>query len=156
MPYLSVNKARTLDLLECGDLVFADASEDYDGVGKSVEISNIGSGLVSGLHTIAIRFPKSFLADGFKAYLQFIPSFRNHLLRLASGTKVYATQRSHLASAELKLPTVQEQIAIANILREMDAELACLEARRDKTRTLKQGMMQELLTGSIRLVGVGE
>ena len=152
MPYLGESKARTLDRLECGDLVFADASEDYDGVGKSVEISNIGSGLVSGLHTIPIRFQKSILADGFKAYLQFIPSFRNHLLRLASGTKVYATQRSHIASAELKLPPVEEQTAIATVLSDMDFELAALEARRDKTRALKQGMMQELLTGRIRLV----
>ena len=48
-------------------------------------------------------------------------------------------------------PTVQEQTAIATILSDMDAELAALEARRDKTRLLKQGMMQALLTGRIRL-----
>ena len=44
-----------------------------------------------------------------------------------------------------------EQTAIATILSDMDAEIAALEARRDKTRALKQGMMQELLTGRIRL-----
>ncbi len=49
-------------------------------------------------------------------------------------------------------PTFPEQTAIANVLSDMDAELAALEARRDKTRALKQGMMQELLTGRIRLV----
>jgi len=48
--------------------------------------------------------------------------------------------------------SVQEQTAIATILSDMDAEIAALEARRDKTRDLKQGMMQELLTGRIRLV----
>ena len=47
---------------------------------------------------------------------------------------------------------VAEQTAIATVLSDMDAELAALEARRDKTRALKQGMMQELLTGRIRLV----
>jgi len=46
----------------------------------------------------------------------------------------------------------REQTAIATVLSDMDAELAALEARRDKTRALKQGMMQELLTGRIRLV----
>lgn len=49
-------------------------------------------------------------------------------------------------------PTKQEQTAIANVLSDMDAEIAALEARRDKARALKQGMMQELLTGRIRLV----
>ena len=50
------------------------------------------------------------------------------------------------------LPPFPEQTAIATILFDMDAEIAALEARRDKTRALKQGMMQELLTGRIRLV----
>ena len=49
-------------------------------------------------------------------------------------------------------PTCAEQEAIATVLSDMDAEIAALEARRDKTRLLKQGMMQELLTGRIRLV----
>ncbi len=49
-------------------------------------------------------------------------------------------------------PTLEEQSAIATVLSDMDAELAALEARRDKTRALKQGMMQELLTGKTRLV----
>lgn len=49
-------------------------------------------------------------------------------------------------------PSIEEQTAIATILSDMDAELVALEARRDKTRALKQGMMQELLTGRIRLV----
>ena len=50
------------------------------------------------------------------------------------------------------LPQLAEQVAIAAVLSDMDAELAALEARRDKTRALKQGMMQELLTGRTRLV----
>jgi type I restriction enzyme, S subunit len=53
---------------------------------------------------------------------------------------------------EIAVPTVAEQTAIATFLSDMDAELTALEARRDKTRALKQGMMQELLTGRTRLV----
>ena len=49
-------------------------------------------------------------------------------------------------------PTNTEQCAIATVLSDMDADLSALEARRDKTRALKQGMMQELLTGRTRLV----
>ena len=53
---------------------------------------------------------------------------------------------------ELSLPPVEEQTAIAAVLSDMDAELAALEQRLAKTRALKQGMMQELLTGRTRLV----
>ena len=54
---------------------------------------------------------------------------------------------------EVGLPPLSEQIAIAAALSDMDAELSVLEARRDKTRALKQAMMQELLTGRTRLTG---
>jgi len=53
---------------------------------------------------------------------------------------------------EVTLPPHPEQTAIASVLTEMDGELAVLEQRREKTRALKQAMMQELLTGRTRLV----
>lgn len=153
LPSLPSEKAATLDRLHDGDLVLVDASEDLIGVTKSVEICDVGNtALVAGLHTIAARFDKRILADGFKAYLQFCPEFAEHLRRLAAGTKVYATNRAHIDSVEMHLPEVDEQTAIAAVLSDMDAELVALEARRDKTRALKQVMMQELLTGKTRLV----
>jgi type I restriction enzyme S subunit len=153
MPSLPEERARALDRLQDGDLVFADASEDMDGVGRSVEIQGVSEiEVVAGLHTIAARFDKAVLADGFKAYLQFCPAFREQLRRLAAGTKVYATNRSQIASIEMRLPDTKEQTAIATVLSDMDNEIAALEARRDKTRALKQGMMQQLLTGRVRFV----
>ena len=153
LPSLPEQKAKRLDRLRDGDLVFVDASEDLIGVGKSVEICGVGeTELVAGLHTIATRFDKDVLIDGFKAYLQFCPAFSNQLRRLAAGTKVFATNRSHVESVEMALPSTNEQTAIAAVLSDMYAELAALESRRDKTHALKQAMMQELLTGRIRLV----
>lgn len=153
MPRLSTERARTLDRLQDGDLVLVDASEDLDGVGKAVEITGVGrTEVVAGLHTIAARFDKAILADGFKAYLQFCPAFRDHLKRLAAGTKVYATSRAHVTSVEMPLPSIDEQSAVAAVLADMDAEIAALEARRDKARAIKKGMMQQLLTGRVRLV----
>ena len=153
MPALPENLARNLDRLRGGDLIFVDTSEDIDGVGKSVELSvGFPDQVVAGLHTIAARFARNFLADGFKAYLQFCPDFLNQLRRLAAGTKVYATNRAHIASVEIALPEVAEQTAIASILLAMDAEISALEARRDKTHAIKQGMMRDLLTGRIRLI----
>jgi len=49
------------------------------------------------------------------------------------------------------MPSLREQTAIATVLSKMDAEIAVLEQRQIKTRALKQGMMQQLLTGNIRL-----
>ena len=63
--------------------------------------------------------------------------------------EVWRVSRREVA---VTLPTHHEQTAIAVILSDMDAELPALEPRRDKTRDLKQAMMQELLTGKTRLV----
>ena len=74
---------------------------------------------------------------------------------LATGSTVDAQSISTDVQDRLKShfrSTLAEQTAIATVLSDMDAEIAALEARRDKTRALKQGMMQELLTGRIRLV----
>jgi type I restriction enzyme S subunit len=123
LPCLSGAKAARLDRLRNGDLIFADASEDIAGVSKSVEILGAcKSEVVSGLHTIAARFDKAVLADGFKGFLQYVPSFYAHLRRLAAGTKVYATNRAHILSAEVRLPPVAEQKAIASVLIDMSNE----------------------------------
>ena len=152
MPRASAKLAARAGLLQCGDLVFADASEDPAGVGKSVEIvSTPNTGVVPGLHTIAARFDKSVLADGFKAYLQFIPSFRDQLLRLAAGTKVLATTRSYISSITLTLPGVAEQKAIAEALHDSEREIEALRVRLSKAQSIKTGMMQQLLTGRSRL-----
>jgi type I restriction enzyme S subunit len=57
------------------------------------------------------------------------------------------------AQLPIPRPTIDEQIAIAAVLTDMDAEIAALEAKLAKTRKLMQGMMHNLLTGRIRLVG---
>ena len=156
MPTLTIEQASLLDPLDDGDLVLVDASEDLSGVGKSVELKGLrGRPVVAGLHTIAVRFNKSVLADGFKAYLQFHPAFCRHLRRLAAGTKVYATNRTHIASARLPLPPLPEQRAIAAVLSDVDELIGLLEALIAKKRAIKQAAMQELLTGRTRLPGFG-
>ena len=66
------------------------------------------------------------------------------------GTKRIPTEA--LYALIIRIPELNEQSAIASVLSDMDAEIAALEKRRDKTKFVKQGMMQELLTGRTRLV----
>ncbi len=153
MPHISGSKVKGISLLEEGDLVMADASEDYEGVGKSIEVKNLnGSELVAGLHTFLLRGNKELLADGFKGYLQYVPRVRSALVRLATGTSVYGISKNNVRSIEVGLPPIEEQTAIAAVLSDMDAEIEALGARREKTQQVKQGMMQELLTGKTRLI----
>jgi type I restriction enzyme S subunit len=79
--------------------------------------------------------------------------FGNLIDELGSGSTVKGISLVELRRFPFQTPPHPEQTAIAEVLTEMDAELAALEQRREKTRALKQAMMQELLTGRIRLVG---
>jgi type I restriction enzyme S subunit len=75
------------------------------------------------------------------------------IMDLRVGSGLPNVQKKALAAFNLSIPIEPaEQAAIATVLSDIDAELSALEARRDKTRALKQAMMQELLTGRTRLV----
>ena len=86
---------------------------------------------------------------------QFVGSDR--FIKYCDSVKT-VTAIPHISSTDIRTfemplpPTIDEQTAIAEVLSDMDAELAALTHYRDKTRALKQGMMQELLTGRTRLI----
>jgi len=77
--------------------------------------------------------------------------FKQRVREVAVGQTMPSLNTQILRRLPVALPSLAEQRAIAQVLSDMDAELAALETRRDKTRQLKQGMMQGLLTGRIRL-----
>ncbi|MFM8444535.1 MAG: restriction endonuclease subunit S [Methylococcus sp.] len=118
-----------------------------------------GGVIVFGDHTCIVKFVDfEFVvgADGTQIMAaKDGQSARFHAYQLEySGisTTGYNRHFKFVKEREFVAPTSEEQTAIATILSDMDAEIAALEARRDKTRVLQQGMRQELLTGRIRLV----
>lgn len=88
---------------------------------------------------------------------EFLANYLTHVKKFEIADKTQGITIIHLygrtmLDLSISLPTMPEQAAIAEVLSEMDAELLRLEQLRDKTRALKQGMMQELLTGKTRLI----
>ena len=143
-------------LLKDGDVVFVDASEDDDGTSKHVVIVNQDSvPFIAGLHTIVAKSKTDELVHEYRRYCFQTAAVRQQFRFYAVGKKVSGISKRNIHKLTLPVPSIPEQTAIADILSDMDAELAALEARRDKTRDLKQAMMQELLTGKTRLVAVG-
>jgi type I restriction enzyme S subunit len=85
-------------------------------------------------------------------YLLQTGRYRDYINNILAGSSINNLRPSSIESLAFSFPPLPEQTAIAAVLSDMDAEIAALEAQRDKTRALKQGMMQELLTGRIRLI----
>ena len=76
----------------------------------------------------------------------------SQVARLIAGSNYPAVSSAQVASIEIAAPSLSEQKAIAEVLSDLDAEIDALVARREKTAMIKQGMMDELLTGRTRLV----
>lgn len=140
------------DYLKDGDVIIADASEDYEGVGEAVEVVNIkNKQAVGGLHTIVLRDIKNATAPRFRAYLFASEVVRNELRKKATGTSVYSVTKTTLQTLILNIPPIEEQTAIANVLQAADKEIQTLQSKLDKVKEQKKGLMQVLLTGKKRL-----
>jgi type I restriction enzyme S subunit len=140
-------------LLEDGDVVFVDASEDDAGTSRHVVVVNKdNTPFISGLHTIVAKSKTDELAHEYRRHCFQTDAIQQQFIFYAVGTKVSGISKTNIAKLRLGVPSIPEQNAIARVLSDMDSEIAALEQRRNKTRALKQGMMQELLTGRTRLV----
>jgi type I restriction enzyme S subunit len=153
IPTIQDCRLKNYPLLESGDIIMVDASEDYSGVGKSVEVINSnGCKAISGLHTILLRDISKIFADGYRAFIHSIPSVKAQLDFYATGMKVYSISKGNLARIEIPVPPKDEQEAIVNTLGRFVDEIKGLDIRLAKCKLLKQAMMQVLLTGRIRLI----
>ena len=134
-----------------GDIIIADTAED-ETVGKAVEIYNLGNRkIVSGLHTFLCRKMTDDFAPRWLGYFMNQSIFHNQLLPFITGTKVSAISRTAIQNVKVLIPPKEEQTAIANVLSSMDKEIETLNTKLEKYRNLKTSMMQQLLTGKIRL-----
>jgi type I restriction enzyme S subunit len=141
------NKAYSVNI---GDLVIALASVKLEGVGKVMLVNELTEPTLYDHNVALIRFKKGYSPK----FMSFV--FKSNYVRtlIASrATQVGTTflKTSTILEFPIALPSPEEQTAIANILSDMDEEIQELKQRLTKTRQIKQGMMQELLTGKTRL-----
>jgi len=147
--WIAEDVARIAVRLRRGDLLFAASGETKEEIGKCAAFLDEIEAYAGG--DIVILRPWN--SDPvFMGYYLNTPAINAEKARRGQGDAVVHISASALSTIRVTVPGRNEQTAIAAVLADIDAELAALEARRDKTRALKQGMMQELLTGRIRLI----
>ena len=139
LPYIKLDSKINIDncknYCQNGDVIFADASEDYDGIGKAIELINIGTNkVVSGLHTIWARDINNIMSNGFKGYLFNTPIIHNQIRVLANGFKVYGISKNNICNLDVNIPSKSEQEKIANFLILLDKKI---ELQKRKIETLK-------------------
>lgn len=134
-----------------GDVFFTRTSETVAEVGvAAVMLDELQDTVFSGF-ILRARAMTHDLCDEFKRYCFASHAVRQQIVSKSTYTTRALTNGRVLSNVVLALPPRDEQKAIAAVLSDMDAEIEALERKRDKTRLVKQGMIQELLTGRRRL-----
>jgi type I restriction enzyme S subunit len=108
------------------------------------------NGVILGGDVLIIRPNKNILDGIYLSY--FVTKNKERVMMMVTGSTVYHLYGSDMNNFIVEFPKIEEQNQIANILTDMDVEIEQLEIKIDKAKKVKQGMMQELLTGKIRLV----
>lgn len=141
MPFAGACRSQSGDVLMPGS--------DVTPRGLATASAVMVDGVILGGDVIVIRPASKTLWGPFLAPL--IRLSKGSVLRLVKGSTVYHIHAKDLAELRVSLPSVNEQKAIAQALSDMDAEIDALVAQRQKAELVKQGMMQELLSGRVRL-----
>jgi type I restriction enzyme, S subunit len=150
VPYLNegiaINKIKEDSYCIEGDIIFADASEDLNDVGKSIEIVNLNNEkLVSGLHTLLARQRESKLIIGFGGYLFKSNSVRKRIQSEAQGAKVLGISATRISSIKISYPkNPEEQQKIASCLSSLDEVITAYSQKLDLLKDHKKGLMQNL------------
>ena len=147
--FISETTASQARLIDAGDLLFAASGETIEEIGKCVAYLGPQPAFAGG--DIVVLRPAAFCDPLYLGCLLNTPEIARQKSRLGQGHPVAHIGAQALGRVMLALPPLPEQRAIAAVLSDMDAEIDALEARCDKAAAIKQGMMQELLTGRTRL-----
>ncbi len=151
---LETNIKGTIEYVKDGDLIIADASEDYADIGKSVEITNLGEKrVISGLHTFLLRDKDNNFADKYKGLLLYNQNVSKEIKKIATGISVLGISKTNLGKLLLPLPPIKEQQKIAQILTTWDDAIIKQESLIKAKVELKKGLMQKLLSGEVRFEG---
>jgi type I restriction enzyme S subunit len=136
-----------------GDLFFNGSSETPEEVGMCSVLQGNIPNLYLNSFCFGFRLNKDLKTDGiYLSYFFRSPMGRQLIFSLAQGATRYNLSKTNFMKLEIPYPDPAEQTAIANVLIDMDAEIEKLESQLAKYQNIKQGMMQQLLTGKMRLL----
>ena len=150
-PQIDLTKVTDDNYIKEGDLVIADASEDYNDIGKSIEIIKLNNEKVlAGLHTFLARKESMDISTGFPTFLLKSRKVRMEIMKIAQGTKVLSLSSSRLGNIPLDFPTLPEQTKIASFLTTVDKKIAGLKKQLTLLERYKKGVMQKIFSQKLR------
>lgn len=149
---ISLKKIAEDNYCKVGDLVTADASEDYADIGKCIEIIKLNNEKVlAGLHTFLARPSLYKIESGFSGYLMQSRKIRLQIMTIAQGTKVLGLATGRLAKIKLDIPETKEQKKIAAFLMAVDEKIQQLAKKKTFWSNIKRAWCRKSLVSKFGL-----
>lgn len=158
IPFVSTSQAARYKLLKDGDILLADASEDDEGIGKPIAVICHDKKIIAGLHILPLRPKNDECWDvRFPSYLFSGRMVKGQVEKLSEGTKVNSITYNKIKDVLVPLPKDKsEQQNIASALSSIDKLIDDLGRTIQKKQRIREGAMEELLSGKKRLPGFTE
>ena len=143
IPYIKTD-TKLSEFLQQGDLIFADASEDYKGIAEVAVIATaLSEKIVAGLHTIAVR-PYSIFDSIFLYYMFKTQTFRKYGYKVGTGMKVFGISPSNLMKYEFYYPDKKEQQVIGAYFSNLDNLINSHQEKISQLEILKKKLLQDM------------
>lgn len=133
------------------DLIISDTSENYNDLGKAIELINLDNQkLLAGLHTYIARDETNRMALGYSGYLMQTAEIRLQIKKLATGTSVLNISKANLSKLKITIPNLLEQEKITSFLSSIDTKIEKLEKKKKPLGEYKKGIIQKLFSQEMR------
>ncbi len=145
----TITENRDFNFLQKGDIVFADASEDYKDLGKAVLFDINGENVIAGLHTHAFRVNNQVVSEFLINYTKTLAYYK-FIKKQGTGISVLGISKKNLSNFNLGLPEYNEQKKIGDFFSKLDRQIELEEEKLELLEQQKKGYMQQIFSQELR------
>lgn len=150
LPFLKLIEIKDLVLLEKGDIILADASEDYNGLGTTIVNLSDRKDIIGGLHTFVLRPDKEKLYSLYFLNYSKTLIYKKYMQKIGTGASVFGISKANLEKLALLKPSLEEQQKIGDFFMLLDKRIEQQEQKIALLKDYKKAMMQKIFSQKIR------
>jgi type I restriction enzyme S subunit len=150
LPFLKLIEIKDLVLLEKGDIILADASEDYNGLGTTIVNLSDRKDIIGGLHTFVLRPDKEKLYSLYFLNYSKTLIYKKYMQKIGTGASVFGISKANLEKLALLKPSLEEQQKIGDFFMLLDKRIEQQEEKIALLKDYKKAMIQRIFSQKIR------
>ncbi|MEH7049902.1 restriction endonuclease subunit S [Bacillus pseudomycoides] len=146
----TITEKKDFHYLKAGDILVADASEDYKDLGKAICYVDDNSNVIAGLHTHCLRSNQDIVNPEYLINIFQTNRYRKYVWRMGTGVSVLGLSKNNLGKYEVTLPDLDKQKKVASFYKKLNKKIHLQQQKIDLLQEQKKGYMQKIFKQEIR------